>query len=85
MRRVSEALDQLAKRVGFRIIPDRGTWLETQFDQHDLLNVYLDRRHRRRKFLVTTFLRTLGYSKDEDVLKLFYQIEDLKRRFPPQG
>ena len=34
---------------GFRIIPDRGTWLECQFDQHDLLNVYLDRRHRRRK------------------------------------
>jgi len=29
---------------GFRIIPDRGTWLECQFDQHDLLNVYLDRR-----------------------------------------
>jgi len=28
---------------GFRIIPDRGTWLECQFDQHDLLNVYLDR------------------------------------------
>jgi DNA-directed RNA polymerase subunit beta len=63
---------------GFRIIPDRGTWLECQFDQHDLLNVYLDRRHRRRKFLVTTFLRTLGYGKDEDILKLFYQIEDLK-------
>jgi DNA-directed RNA polymerase subunit beta len=63
---------------GFRIIPDRGTWLETQFDQHDLLNVYLDRRHRRRKFLVTTFLRTLGYGKDEDILKLFYQIEEVK-------
>ena len=63
---------------GFRIIPDRGTWLECQFDQNDLLNVYLDRRHRRRKFLVTTFLRTLGYGKDEDILKLFYTIEDVK-------
>ena len=63
---------------GFRIIPDRGTWLECQFDQNDLLNVYLDRRHRRRKFLVTTFLRTLGYGSDEDILKLFYQIEDVK-------
>ncbi len=63
---------------GFRIIPDRGTWLECQFDQHDLLNVYLDRRHRRRKFLVTTFLRTLGYGKDEDILKLFYQIEEVR-------
>jgi len=63
---------------GFRIIPDRGTWLETQFDKDDLLNVFLDRRHRRRKFLITTFLRTLGYGNDEDIIKLFYQIEDLK-------
>src|ERR1051325_5544588 len=63
---------------GFRIIPDRGSWLEVQFDNNDLLNIYLDRRHRRRKFLATTFLRALGYSTDEDVLKLFYQIEDIK-------
>jgi DNA-directed RNA polymerase subunit beta len=63
---------------GFRIIPDRGTWLECQFDKDDLINVFLDRRHRRRKFLITTFLRTLGYGSDEDIIKLFYQIEDLK-------
>src|SRR5271169_2469788 len=63
---------------GFRIIPDRGTWLDVQFDNNDLLNIYLDRRHRRRKFLATTFLRALGYSSDEDILKLFYQIEDIK-------
>ncbi|MGO9608646.1 MAG: DNA-directed RNA polymerase subunit beta, partial [Verrucomicrobiia bacterium] len=63
---------------GFRIIPDRGSWLEVQFDNSDLLNIYLDRRHRRRKFLATTFLRSLGYSTDEDILKLFYQIEDVK-------
>src|SRR5271157_6066752 len=42
----------------FRIIPDRGTWLEVQFDNNDLLYVYLDRRRRRRKFLITTLLRT---------------------------
>ncbi len=63
---------------GFRIIPDRGTWLEMQFDQNDLLNIYLDRRHRRRKFLATSFLRALGYGSDEQILKIFYQIEDLK-------
>ena len=57
---------------GFRIIPDRGTWLECQFDNNDLLNVYLDRRHRRRKFLATMFLRALGYGTDEAILKLFY-------------
>ena len=63
---------------GFRIIPDRGTWLEVQFDTNDLLYVYLDRRRRRRKFLATTLLRVIGYPTDEDILKLFYNIEDLK-------
>ncbi|PWU07574.1 MAG: DNA-directed RNA polymerase subunit beta [Verrucomicrobia bacterium] len=62
---------------GFRIIPDRGSWMEVQFDTSDLLYVYLDRRKRRRKFLATTFLRALGYGKDEDILKLFYTIEEL--------
>ncbi|MGI8890727.1 MAG: DNA-directed RNA polymerase subunit beta [Chthoniobacterales bacterium] len=62
----------------FRIIPDRGSWIEVQFDTSDLLYIYLDRRKRRRKFLATTFLRALGYGPDEEVIKLFYNIEDLK-------
>jgi len=69
---------------GFRIIPDRGTWIEAQFDQHDLLYVYLDRRRRRRKFLITTFLRALlddekDKEKDSDqkIIELFYNIENL--------
>ena len=63
---------------GFRIIPDRGSWLEVQFDTSDLLYIYLDRRRRRRKFLATTFLRALGFSTDEEILKLFYTIENFK-------
>jgi len=62
----------------FRIIPDRGSWLEVQFDTNDLLYIYLDRRKRRRKFLATTFLRALGYGSDEDIIKLFYKVEKLK-------
>ena len=62
---------------GFRIIPDRGSWMEVQFDTSDLLYVYLDRRKRRRKFLATTFLRTLGFPSDEDIIKLFYDITEL--------
>ena len=69
---------------GFRIIPDRGTWIEAQFDQHDLLYVYLDRRRRRRKFLITTFLRALLDSEsdkdkdsDQKIIELFYEIETL--------
>ncbi|MDH4470298.1 MAG: DNA-directed RNA polymerase subunit beta [Verrucomicrobiae bacterium] len=63
---------------GFRIIPDRGSWIEIQFDTNDLLYVYLDRRKRRRKFLATTFLRALGYPTDEEIAGLFYKIENLK-------
>jgi DNA-directed RNA polymerase subunit beta len=62
----------------FRIIPDRGSWLEVQFDTNDLLYIYLDRRKRRRKFLATTFLRALGHGSDEEIIKIFYNIEELK-------
>ncbi|MFC7336596.1 DNA-directed RNA polymerase subunit beta [Haloferula chungangensis] len=62
----------------FRIIPDRGSWLEVQFDTNDLLYVYLDRRRRRRKFLATTFLRAMGYPTDRDIVTHFYTIEKLK-------
>ncbi len=61
----------------FRIIPDRGSWYEAQFDTSDLLYVYLDRKKRRRKFLTTTFFRALGYGSDADILKLFYDLEEL--------
>ncbi len=62
----------------FRIIPDRGSWVEFQFDTNDLLYAYLDRRKRRRKILATTFLRALGYGSDEEVLKIFYKFETIK-------
>jgi DNA-directed RNA polymerase subunit beta len=61
----------------FRIIPDRGSWLEVQFDTNDLLYIYLDRRKRRRKFLATTFLRSIGFGEDSDIIKIFYNIERL--------
>ena len=62
----------------FRIIPDRGTWLEVQFDQNDLLYVYLDRRRRRRKFLLTTLLRAMGYGSDAEILNLFYDMDEIR-------
>ncbi len=59
----------------FRIIPDRGSWIEVQFDASDMLYVYLDRKRRRRKFLAPTFLRALGYGTDEELLGLYYQFQ----------
>ena len=77
----------------FRVIPDRGSWYEAQFDTSDLLYVYLDRKKRRRKFLTTTLFRALAFldgepekakkgeekhrGTDEEILKLFYGVEDL--------
>ncbi len=61
----------------FRIIPDRGSWVEVQFDTSDNLHIYLDRTRRRRKFLASTFLRALGYDSDEELLTLFYPLSDL--------
>jgi len=65
------------KLFSYRIIPDRGSWFEAKFDTSDLLYVYLDRKKLRRKFLITTFLRVLGYSSDQDILRLFYDIKEV--------
>ncbi len=62
----------------FRIIPDRGSWLEVQFDTNDLLYVYLDRRRRRRKFLATTFMRALGYTTNEEIVKQFFATKKIR-------
>ncbi len=62
----------------FRIIPDRGSWMEVQFDINDLIYIFLDRRRRRRKFLITTLLRAIGYESNEDMLSQVYKIENAK-------
>lgn len=61
----------------FRIIPDRGSWIEVQFDTNDLINIYLDRKRRRRKFLAPTLFRAMGYGTDEELLGLYYGFEKL--------
>jgi len=57
----------------FTIIPSRGTWLEASFDLNDNIYLSVDRRHKRRRILVTTLLRALGYESDEQIAALFYK------------
>ncbi|MBD3386352.1 DNA-directed RNA polymerase subunit beta [candidate division KSB1 bacterium] len=51
-----------------RVIPLRGSWIEFTTDINDLMNVYIDRR---KKFLVSTLLRAIGFSSDREILEAF--------------
>lgn len=57
-----------------RVIPYRGSWLDFEFDQKDLLYVRIDRR---RKFPTTILLRALGYT-SEELLEYFYDLDTVK-------
>ena len=61
----------------FRIIPDRGSWMEVQFDINDQIFIYMDRRRRRRKFLITTFLRAIGYETNKDILSQIHETKEM--------
>ncbi|SCA62749.1 DNA-directed RNA polymerase subunit beta [Chlamydiales bacterium SCGC AG-110-P3] len=62
----------------FRVIPYRGSWLEAAFDPNDLIYVYVDRKKRRRKILATTFIRTLGFSTNADIIEEFFSTKRAK-------
>ena len=65
-----------------RIIPFRGSWVEFNLDINDVLFVHIDSR---RKIPVTTLLRALGISTDEELLARFYPIETVEgvsRKWP---
>ena len=54
--------------VSGEVIPNRGTWLEYELDAKDVVYVRIDRT---RKVPITTFLRALGLSNDEDIISVF--------------
>ena len=62
----------------FRIIPYRGSWLEAAFDSNDLIHIYIDRKKRRRKILATTFIRSLGYSTNAEIIEEFFSTRSIK-------
>ena len=52
-----------------RVIPYRGSWLDFEFDQKDVVFARIDRR---RKIASTIILRALGYN-TKDIINLFYE------------
>lgn len=57
-----------------RVIPARGSWLDFEFDTKDILYVRIDRR---KKLPVTVIFKALGYD-NEQLLKLYYPVEEIK-------
>jgi len=62
---------------GFRIIPERGSWIECAVTKKDALAVRIDQSS---KIPATTFLRALDkkYSTTEGIIREFYSIETVK-------
>ena len=58
-----------------RIIPFRGSWVEFATDINNIMYAYIDRK---KKFPVTTLLRALGYSSDDEILELFNLVEEIE-------
>ena len=60
-----------------KIIPYRGSWVEFEYDQKNIVYVRIDRK---RKFLGTIFLRALGLRSDEEILRTFYTVDRIAIR-----
>ncbi len=65
------------KCYGAKIIPNRGAWLEIESDSNKVLWVRIDRK---RKVAVTSLLRAFGYENDEELIKLFADVDLIKNK-----
>jgi len=65
------------KTYNCRVIPERGSWIELNVSKKDTLQVRIDQSG---KFSALTLLRAMDpkYSRDSEILKLFYKTEKLK-------
>jgi DNA-directed RNA polymerase subunit beta len=57
---------------GAKIIPGRGAWVEIESEADGLIYVKIDRK---KKFPITSLLRVFGLENDEDMIKLFKDVE----------
>ena len=58
-----------------RVIPFKGAWMEFATDINNVMYAYIDRK---KKFPVTTLLRSIGYETDKDILELFGMAAEVK-------
>ncbi len=57
-----------------RVIPFKGAWMEFATDINNVMYAYIDRK---KKFPVTTLLRSIGFQTDKDILELFGMAEEV--------
>ena len=62
------------KLYSARVIPMKGSWIEFSTDVNNVMYAYIDRK---KKFPVTTLLRSIGYGTDKDILDLFGLSEEI--------
>ncbi|MFH0854707.1 MAG: DNA-directed RNA polymerase subunit beta [bacterium] len=60
------------KYYNAKIIPNRGAWLEVETDFNNVIWVKIDRK---RKAAITSLFRAFGYSSDEEIFRLFEDVE----------
>jgi len=65
------------KCYGAKVIPNRGAWLEIESDPNKVLWVRIDRK---RKVAITSLLRAFGYETDEELIKLFADVDLVKNK-----
>jgi DNA-directed RNA polymerase beta subunit len=76
-----------SKLFNARIIPFRGSWVEFTVDIHDVIAVHIDKK---KKFPASALLRAVGYSRDADILGLFFprtptELTELEREATREG
>src|SRR4030042_1415248 len=69
--------EEVERIYNYRVIPDRGSWLEFEMDPKGYIIARIDRK---KKFPVTLLIKALGYETDEEVVKLFYNTKTVRLR-----
>ena len=62
------------KLYSARVIPFKGSWIEFATDVNNVMYAYIDRK---KKFPVTTLLRSIGWGSDKKILDLFELSEEV--------
>lgn len=63
-----------SKLYSARVIPFKGAWMEFATDINNVMYTYIDRK---KKFPVTTLLRSIGFDSDKEILNLFGLSEEV--------